>query len=60
MQFGFTGVEFVTAGDLKVITTTAYTVDPNMGTMVEESTAYAPATGQISRVVTNFNLVEKE
>lgn len=60
MQFGFTEVEFVTSGDSKFITTKAYTVDPYMEKMVEEATVYNPATEEITRVVTNYNITEEE
>ena len=60
MKFGFTEVEFITGGDLPFIKTTAYTVDPILGKMVEENSTYAPSIEQGAIDITNFVITEQE
>lgn len=60
MIFGTIAYEYINNDGVGIVTSNAYTVDTNMLTMVEESTAYAPATGEQSKIVTNYTITEDE
>ena len=60
MLFGVTEVEFLESDDIKFVKTTAYTVDPVLGKMVEETTTYAPTLGAQVTDIVNYTITEDE
>lgn len=60
MKFGYLTYEYLNNDGVGIVTSNAYTVDPAMLTMVEESTAYVPSTGQTATIVTNYTITEDE
>ena len=60
MKFGCITYEYNVVDGKPVVTSNAYTVDPYMGKMTEESIAFAPFTNQRVKIVTEYNITEEE
>lgn len=60
MKFGCIKYEYHVVDGKPVVTSFAYTVDPDMGKMTKEAIAFAPFTNQRSKLVTEYNITEAE